>query len=315
MLSSITAATAGDQAVVKRPLVSRERLQKILASGGITSRRGAEALITAGRVTVDGRVVTELGSRADPEQSRIEVDGRPVTREPFVYLVFHKPRNVVSTMSDPAGRPTVAEYVKRAGARVVPVGRLDFGTTGTLLLTNDGDFSLALLHPRKESPKVYVAQVEGVVEDQDLSRWRQSIDIGGRPTRPAEVTRLAVDRRTTELRIVLREGRNRQIHRLGEATGFPVRALSRLSFAGITVEGLRPGQWRHLTVAELQRLKREYGLPRQITAPPFEESPVKARRQTARAAPSSDRNTPRPGRERRRAPADPPPARGPNRRR
>jgi 23S rRNA pseudouridine2605 synthase len=301
--------------VVKRPLVPRERLQKILASGGIASRRGAEALITAGRVTVDGRVVTELGSQADPEQNRIEVDGRPVAREPFVYLVFHKPRNVVSTMSDPAGRPTVAEYVTRVGARVVPVGRLDFGTTGTLLLTNDGDFSLALLHPRKESPKIYVAEVEGVVEDRDLLRWRQSIDIGGRPTRPAEVTRLGVERGTTLLRIVLREGKNRQIHRLGEATGFPVRKLSRLSFAGITDDDLRPGQWRHLTVGELQRLRREYGVPRQITAPPAGERSQPSRRQSSRGAPSSDRSSRRQEREHRRGPADPPPARGPNRRR
>jgi 23S rRNA pseudouridine2605 synthase len=301
--------------VVERRLVPRERLQKILASAGIASRRAAESLITAGRVTVDGRVVTELGSQADPEQNRIEVDGRPVARERFLYLVLHKPRNVVSTMSDPAGRPTVAEYVTRVGVRVVPVGRLDFGTTGTLLLTNDGDFSFALLHPRKESPKIYVAQVEGIVEERDLARFRQSIDIDGRPTRPAEVTRLAVARGTTELRIVLREGKNRQIHRLGEAAGFPVLRLARLSFAGITDEGLRAGQWRHLTVAELTRLKREYGVPRQITAPSAEGSRRPSHRQSSTGGPSSDRNSRRPERAPRRGPADPPPARGPNRRR
>lgn len=295
-----------------------ERLQKILARGGVASRRRAEELITAGRVTVDGRVVSELGSRADPERSRIEVDGQPVVRERFVYLVFNKPRNVVSTMSDPAGRPTVAEYLKRAGARVVPVGRLDFATTGTLLLTNDGDFALGLLHPRKESPKVYVAEVEGIVQDRDLSRWRSSIEIAGRPTRPAEVTRLGVHGQRTTLRIVLREGKNRQIHRLGEAAGFPVKKLERVSFAGITAADLAPGHFRPLTRAELERLKQEYGVPKTL---PAERSGPSARRrrserpQSSAAAPSFDRNTHHPRRARRPAPADPPRGRDPNRRR
>jgi 23S rRNA pseudouridine2605 synthase len=295
-----------------------ERLQKILARGGVASRRRAEELILAGRVTVNGRVVTELGSRADAERSRIAVDGKPVIREARVYLVFNKPRNVVSTMSDPAGRPTVAEYLKRAGARVVPVGRLDFGTTGALLLTNDGDFALGLLHPRKQSPKVYVAEVEGIVEDRDLPRWRASIEIDGRPTRPAEVTRLAMERNVTRLRIVLREGKNRQIHRLGEATGFKVKNLTRLSFAGITAEGLAPGHFRPLTRAELERLKKVYGVPKE---PPTARSEPPARRLAEGrprgypAAPSVDRNTRRPERAPRPGPADPPRGRGENRRR
>lgn len=293
-----------------------ERLQKILARGGIASRRKAEELIVAGRVRVDGRVVTELGARADLEQSRVEVDGRPVAREPFVYLVFNKPRNVVSTMSDPAGRPTVAEYLKRAGGRVVPVGRLDFGTTGTLLLTNDGDFSLALLHPRKQSPKVYVAEVAGVVDDRGLARFRQSIEIDGKPTRPAEVTRLGVEGSRTTLRIVLHEGRNRQIHRLGEAAGFPVKKLTRLSFAGITAEGLAPGHFRPLTRAELERLRRDYGVPKELPSerrPEPSGRPSRARPRSSPAAPSGDRNSRRPERERRPAPAAPRPARDRNR--
>jgi 23S rRNA pseudouridine2605 synthase len=297
--------------------VARERLQKILARGGIASRRKAEELISAGRVKVDGHVVTELGSQADPASSRIEVDGRPVIGEPKVYLVFHKPRNVVSTMSDPAGRPTVAEYMSRVGARVVPVGRLDFGTTGTLLLTNDGDFALGLLHPRKESPKVYLAEVQGVVEDADLSRWRASIVIDGKPTRPAEVARLGVERGATTLRIVLREGKNRQIHRLGEATGFPVRRLARLSFAGITDEGLEPGNFRHLSTRELSRLKKEYGVPKALPEEPAPtpRRPPSAHRQGSTAEPSADRSNRHPGRERRRAPAGPPRARDSSRKR
>jgi len=242
--------------------VAAERLQKILAAAGISSRRKAEALIVEGRVSVDGRVVRELGTRADARKNQIEVDGKRIVVEPHVYIVFHKPRNVVSTMSDPAGRPTVAEYMRRAGARVVPIGRLDFHTSGALLMTNDGDFASALLHPRKASPKIYVVKVSGIVEDADLERFRASIPIDGRLTRPAEVRFLRVEGDKTWLEITLREGRNRQIHRIAEAAGFPVMRLSRQSFAGITSEGLRPGHWRHLTAEELLRLQREYGVPR-----------------------------------------------------
>jgi 23S rRNA pseudouridine2605 synthase len=201
-------------------------------------------------------------------------------------------------MSDPEGRPTVAEYLTRVGARVVPIGRLDFHTSGTLLLTNDGDFSSGLLHPRKASPKVYVVKLSGFVDDDGLDRFRQSISIDGRMTRPAEVRRLRVDGDKTWLEITLREGRNRQIHRLADAAGFPVMRLVRESFAGITCEGLRPGHYRHLTPPELVRLQREYGVPRHVHAPPEEE------RRAARGA--SVRNSRKPSwasSERRRGPA------------
>lgn len=254
--------------------MSEERLQKILARAGIASRRRAEELISAGRVKVGGRVVDELGSRADPRRDRIEVDGRRVMAERFVYLVLHKPRDVVCTLRDPEGRPTVAELVRNAGARVVPVGRLDFHTSGVLLLTNDGDFAHALAHPRRGSPKTYVAKVRGVVSDEDLERWRQRLVIDGRPTRPAEVQRMRIEGDKTWLRLVLREGRNRQIRRLGDAAGFPVMRLSRASFAGINAEGLRPGQWRHLTVDELTELKKSYGVPRRVFPPPRDGVPA-----------------------------------------
>jgi 23S rRNA pseudouridine2605 synthase len=277
--------------------MSLQRLQKILASAGVASRRKAESLIVAGRVSVDGRVVTELGTRADARKNRIEVDGKRVTVEHHVYLVFHKPRNVVSTMSDPQGRPTVAEYLRRVGARVVPIGRLDFHTSGTLLLTNDGDFASGLLHPRKASPKVYVVKLSGFVDDDGLDRFRQSISIDGRMTRPAEVRRLRADGDKTWLEITLREGRNRQIHRLADAAGFPVMRLVRESFAGITCEGLRPGHYRHLTAPELVRLQREYGVPRHVHAPP--EAPADDRHRPRRAP----RGPNRAASERRRGPA------------
>lgn len=267
--------------------VAGQRLQKILAAAGISSRRKAETLIVEGRVAVDGRVVRELGTRADPRTARIEVDGKRIVLERHVYLVFNKPRNVVSTMSDPQGRPTVAEYLRRVGARVVPVGRLDFHTSGALLLTNDGDFASGLLHPRKASAKVYVVKVAGIVEDSDLDLFRRSISIDGRMTRPAEVRFLRIEGDKTWLEITLREGRNRQIHRLAEAAGFPVMRLSRLSFAGVTCEGLRPGEYRHLTVEELVALQREYGVPRHIHRGQNERGPsgrVSSERTRARHA-------------------------------
>lgn len=231
-----------------------ERLQKVLARGGVASRRRAEELIASGRVTVDGQRVTELGVRVDPARARVLVDGRPVLAEQLLYVLFHKPRNVVSTMSDPAGRPTVAEYLTGLDARVVPVGRLDFHTSGVLLLTNDGALAARLLHPRSASPKVYVAKVAGVVGPAGLERLRSSIDVDGRPTQPAEVKVLRVEGDKTWLEITLREGKNRQIHRLGEAAGFPVMRLARVSFAGLTCEGLPPGRLRSLTPAEIAAL-------------------------------------------------------------
>jgi len=246
--------------------MTEERLQKIISRAGITSRRKAEALILAGRVSVDGHIVRELGTRADAWRARIEIDGRRLVAEPLVYLVLHKPRGVVCTLSDPEGRPTVGDLVKDLGTRVAPVGRLDYHTSGALLLTNDGDFASALSHPRHAAPKVYVAKVKGRIGDTELERWKQSIVIEGRATEPAEVVRLRSEGDKTWLRITLREGKNRQVRRLGEAAGFPIMRLARLSQAGIDTEGLLPGQWRQLGGEELATLKRTFGVPRRPRA-------------------------------------------------
>ncbi len=245
------------------------RLQKILARAGVASRRKAEALIQAGRVKVDGKTVDQLGVTADPTSQRIELDGRRILPEPHVYVVLHKPRGVMSTMRDPEGRRCLAEYARQVGVRVVPVGRLDFHTSGVLLMTNDGEFSSRLQHPRHRAPKVYAVKVKGTVADEDLVEWEQSIVIDGRATRPASVRRLRVEAGKTWLEVSITEGRNRQVRRLGEATGFTVMRLARLSHAGIDCEGLRPGQWRHLTVDELRDLKSSYGVPERVRpAPP-----------------------------------------------
>ncbi len=242
----------------------QERLQKIISRAGVASRRAGEELILAGRVRVNGRVVTELGAKADLQEDAIEVDGRRLIREAFRYLVLHKPRKVVSTLADPEGRPTIADLLRDAGARLYPVGRLDFATSGVLLVTNDGDFANGMLHPKGGVPKTYVVKVNGTMQPEDLERWRTGVRLEDGPTLPAEVRFLRHEEDKTWFEVTLREGRNQQIRRMGEATGFPVMRLARLSFAGITSEGLRPGESRSLTADELNDLRSQYGVPKRI---------------------------------------------------
>src|SRR6478736_401677 len=267
--------------------MAEERLQKVLARAGIASRRAAEELITKGRVKVDGRVIDQLGVRIDARKAKVEVDGKRLMAEQLVYVVLHKPRGVMCTLSDPEGRPTVAELLKPVGVRVVPVGRLDFHTSGALLCTNDGEFANALAHPRNKAKKVYVAKVQGLVHDEQLEHWRKSIEIDGRATAPAEVRRLRFEGDKTWLELTLREGRNRQVRRLGEATGSLVMRLARISHAGVTAEDLRPGQWRHLSLDELIVLKRDFGVPHRVRTPGTEawEIQVKANAKVPRIAP------------------------------
>jgi len=281
-----------------------ERLQKIIARAGISSRRAGEELILAGRVRVNGRVVTELGAKADPHRDAIEVDGRRLVAESARYVVLHKPRNVVSTMSDPEGRPTVAELLRGAGTRLYPVGRLDFATSGVLLATNDGDFANGLLHPRGGVPKTYVLKVKGLMADEDLERWSAGVELDDGKTLAADVRLIRHEDDKTWFEITIREGRNQQIRRMGEATGFPVMRLARVSFAGITHEGLRPGDWRSLSVDELEDLRKQYGVPKRIRGAALGEHDEASRRprrpQRAGHAPSGDHPAPhapaRPGR-------------------
>lgn len=261
-----------------------ERLQKVLARAGIASRRHAEELITEGRVRVNNRLVTELGVRVDPIHDKVEVDGRRVVAEPLVYELFHKPRGVVTTLHDPEGRPTIADFTRDLGARVFPVGRLDFNTSGALLLTNDGALAQALLHPRNHVPKTYVCKVRGVPSDVQLEPWRQGMvlppsesDPDEKPTKtmPAEVRVMRHspsgqglegeeaprEEWSTWLHVTLREGRTRQIHRMAEATGLFVMRLARLTFAGLSTEGLRPGKHRTLTDKEITALRVQYLRP------------------------------------------------------
>lgn len=263
-----------------------ERLQKLLARAGVSSRRKAEELIVRGRVSVDGRIVSELGARADSRKSRIEVDGKRIVAEDLVYGVLHKPRGTVCTLRDPEGRPTIADLLRGVGARVVPVGRLDYHTSGVLLFTNDGDFASALQHAKTGAPKVYVAKVHGSVDERVLARFKESIVIDGRPTRPADARILRHEGDKCWLEFSLKEGKNRQIRRLGEHAQSPILRLVRTEQAGITVEGLRPGNWRFLTVDELAKMKKQYGVPKRVRRPP---NPAELKE---RAAPANRRAKP-----------------------
>jgi 23S rRNA pseudouridine2605 synthase len=242
----------------------QERLQKIIARAGVASRRAGEEMILAGRVRVNGTIVNELGAKADLFEDKIEVDGVRLVAESPRYILLHKPRNVVSTLDDPEGRPTVADLLRDVGGRVYPVGRLDFATSGVLLITNDGEFANALLHPRGGVPKTYVLKVHGNMGDEDVIKWATGVQLDDGLTLPADVRIIRHEDDKTWLEVTLREGRNQQIRRMGEATGFPVMRLARMSFAGISSESLRPGEWRPLSVDELLDIRKHFGVPKKV---------------------------------------------------
>jgi 23S rRNA pseudouridine2605 synthase len=258
------------------------RLQKVLAHAGVASRRAAESLIAAGRVRVDGRLVTELGTKVDPRRTRVEVDGQRIVAESLIYIVVHKPRGVVSTMHDPEGRPTVRELFAGVSARVYPVGRLDYNTSGVLLATNDGDFAEGLTHPRRAVPKTYIIKVHGEMKPSDVDVWRRGVVLEDGKTLPAKAKLLRYEGDKTWLQLTITEGRNQQLRRMGEATGFRVMRLARTAFAGVTSEGLRPGAWRYLTADELATLKNEHGVPKRVVSPPQEPASPRKRRPASR---------------------------------
>jgi 23S rRNA pseudouridine2605 synthase len=224
------------------------RLNAYLARAGIASRRGAEELIRAGRVTVNGKIAglatfVEAGDR-------VEVDRDEVAPEPLTYVLLHKPAGVVTTARDPHGRPTVVGLVGHE-RRIVPVGRLDADTTGVLLLTNDGPLAHRLMHPRYEVDKVYEAEVEGEPSDDALESLRRGVELDDGPTAPADVRRLGPSR----VELTLHEGRKHQVKRMLAAVGHRVTRLQRRSYAGLTVDGLAPGEWRELSAGEVARLR------------------------------------------------------------
>ena len=241
-----------------------ERLQKLLSQFGIASRRQAEKLILDGRVTVNGKIA-EIGQQADVSADRICVDGVEVEQPPSsAYLLLHKPRGIVSTCKDPQKRQTVLDlldFSHRSGMGLHPVGRLDVDSTGALLLTNDGQLTYQLTHPRHHVPKAYQVRVKGSPTEAVLQRWRSGLMLADRETLPARVQVIKRGADQSLLKVTLREGRNRQIRRIAESLGHPVIALHRIEIGSLRLGDLPRGHYRLLTNKEVAQLKREASLP------------------------------------------------------
>lgn len=234
----------------------RERLQKIIASAGIASRRKAEKLIAEGQVSINGHVVREMGLQADPEQDCIRVRGRLMRPKPApIYLLLYKPRGCVSTLSDPHDRPTVRQIVKKIRQRIFPVGRLDYDTEGLLLLTTDGALAHILMHPRHGVSKIYQVKVKGVLPDSDIRKLEKGILLSGRKTAPCRIGKLRKTQQNSWLEVTLHEGRKHQIRRMLEKVGHPVLKLKRTGYDFLRITGLKPGHYRHLTPLEIKKLQ------------------------------------------------------------
>jgi 23S rRNA pseudouridine2605 synthase len=232
------------------------RLQKLIAGSGLSSRRKAETLIAAGRVTVNGKVVTELGTKVDPERDHVKVDGRHLEgAQPFVYLMLNKPKNVMSTLEDPGGRTTVKDFLHGVSVRVFPVGRLDFDSEGLMLLTNNGELAQALLHPRYHVPKTYLIKVKGVLTDDEIGQLQQGVQLEDGMTSPAIVKKVKKAEQNSWLEITIREGRKHQVKRMLEAVGHPVIKLMRIRMGPLSLGDLGSGEFRFLTDREANALR------------------------------------------------------------
>lgn len=234
------------------------RLQKVLAQAGVASRRASEEMIRQGRVEVNGCVMKELGCRVDPERDEIRVDRAIISSAQLkVYLLFYKPTHCVTTASDPQGRKTVLDFLPDPKIRVFPVGRLDYDSDGLLLLTNDGLLANRLQHPRYGVPKTYEVKVMGHPDEHVLNRLRSGINLEEGKTAPAEVSILRLLPKAAWLKIVLHQGWNRQIRRMGEAVGHPVLKITRVGYGPLKLGALKPGGFRPLNRDEVRRL---YGM-------------------------------------------------------
>ncbi|PMB85114.1 pseudouridine synthase [Dolosicoccus paucivorans] len=232
-----------------------ERLQKVMAHAGVDSRRKCEDLIVQGRVKVNGETVTELGTKVDA-RDLIEVDGVPIYKEEPRYILLYKPKNVISAVSDPHDRPVVTDLVEGISERIYPIGRLDFDTTGLILLTNNGDFAHLLMHPRHEIPKTYIATVNGIPTPEALKKLSSGVMLDGKKTSKARASLLSknTQKNTSVVQLTIHEGWNHQVKRMFEAVGHVVYRLKRERFGFLDLGHLNPGEWRELTRFEVDKL-------------------------------------------------------------
>ena len=232
------------------------RLQKFIAECGIASRRNAEKIIESGRVTVNGELVDYMGCVINPQEDVVEIDGRVIEPEnKKYYIVLNKPKNYVTTVSDDLGRPTVMQLVSDINARIYPVGRLDFDTTGLLIMTNDGEFANILTHPKHVVNKTYIARIDKPLDENQLDRLRNGIDLDGVLTSPAKAENIKRPQKGFEVKITIHEGKNRQVRRMLDAVGANVMRLKRISVGSLTLGNLPEGKWRRLSDAEINKLR------------------------------------------------------------
>ena len=241
--------------------MSKERLQKILSHAGIASRRTAEKMILDGRVKVDGKIITELGIKFDIEVNKIYADDKIIHyTEQKIYILLNKPKNVLSTVKDDRGRTTVIDLITDIDERIYPVGRLDYDTEGLLLLTNDGELMNAVLHPKFQINKTYLAKVTGEITETKLNKLRNGIQLEDGLTAPAIVRVIGKSSTEAKIEITIHEGRNRQIRRMLAAIGCEVKKLKRVKFANLLIQNLKIGQYRKLTEVEINNLYEMTGL-------------------------------------------------------
>lgn len=232
-----------------------ERLQKVMAHAGIASRRKSEDIIAEGRVKVNGETVTEMGTKVNPDRDVIEVDGEIISKEKRVYILLNKPQGYICTVDDPRGRNTVLDLVDDVKQRIYPVGRLDYDTSGLLMLTNDGQLTYILTHPSHEINKTYLTEVKGRLDTKNADRLRKGVELEDGMTAPAQLEIKEREENNTLFTLTIHEGRNRQVRRMCEKIGLPVISLKRISVGPLTLEGLSEGEYRNLTDKEIEFLK------------------------------------------------------------
>ncbi|MFA1822793.1 pseudouridine synthase [Virgibacillus oceani] len=234
----------------------QERLQKVIAQSGVTSRRKAEKLITGGLVKVNDKLVTELGTKVSP-MDKVEVDGVPLEKEAPVYYLLYKPRGVISSVEDDKGRKVVTDFLTEISERVFPIGRLDFDSSGIILLTNDGEFANLLMHPKYEVDKVYVAKISGLPMAHELQQLKKGIQSENELLKAVHYKILSTDRKNKSMiiELTLREGKNRHIRRMMKEMGYPVKKLKREKYGMLTLKGLQPGEYRSLTPKEVKQIR------------------------------------------------------------